>query len=1392
MSDDDGRKSWKNAGSPSAQPPSRTGAGAGGVHQVVQGMEDMVLEEGRLEDTTLNVAPDSTQAYYTLNAVDPTEREAVSPTAYSHIRPNYLHLGQQQAQSKQEVAQLDNIRFSPEGNEGFLLTTCAVESEDRTEAQLSSSNTPREVDEQFLQRYNYSSSKYKDRVDGQVLRNSVIQRSTNHHPRVDQTVASTIKSAVGSLRMTPRDFVAADLQYDESVQSASPRSAGYLTDRATSPSAASVTSLQSVSSQASVTGRRLLEWDYGSDIGYVDGLQTQVQAAQSLSTLEKLAIGNYSDILTRQSEEQVEFTGGRNRLALDDQDAMDVDAKMKTFAQSLIRQRELSHQQVRQRRKSSSPKRNTTNKELPNDANPVIKTRIANNQQSALSVEKSKLHPKKLRRSSSLSEISKVVITESSDTQDVIRSASNNQINNPTLISPEQGTTSQEAATSNNGSELAANDGKASLSVGPNVEDQLSKLSRASRQSSKRSMSTSYETVIAADPSASSGKESFDTEDENRGVEDEVQLQVAMHKWNRQDNSRVQAVSERLHDDQYIATRSRNRELLLNSRPEPIDFNPENIPLPTHFSINGNLRRTSRPLHHISGNSSVPSTSDEESGRRRILERMALRLDQRETGGDTSTLDSVQMIDRAKSFEYIPGESFPIQENSSSYEYLPGHLVPEQRPPTVLNLGPGEDALIDPTLAGPSGSQRTRSESVPSSSRSFANQNSNTTEIMNDQGLDQLAKDLKGKSKELYAKNVSMTKHFYKKLRRYLDFLATPSNSVAECRIKQQLAVKISKMLSSEQARLDQSSEAEQSSQHEGTSVSHRPHSSTEGSTASPPAKPDSPTLRHPHLGQDKSKGALDSDFTSPNTTERKNWRSGKTKSEERFARKKVEVPNVGSIQQVQSLNTRRAEHLKILKRELKILERLEREEKKENAIAKSMKSSSGCHTKSSNSSELPTPASPTRKLSHTKRSRAMEDVSKTDDVTRTRDSTTITDFALSKDNSEKKDELKMLSESEGHRTLSSDELRRKKDQQQRKELRKGGAGSRHVERGTQMTQTDLSSVLSQSENEMRKSVKKKSGSKEHSARTESVKFHTRFEAHSTEESLRAMPSSPEVLSYSSETSYTNHRQQRFESRQDSSETTPTVCSSVDTTEQIFIRRTRHHWNKENLPKRKTAKEKRDKTICHKPVAYFLPMDNLNPIRIGKKILKDSHPNEHGFHSFKHRNILTKYISSVDHHAQQTHNKHDDHEQAGGVVPQCTHAKLSLQEALLRKHPHFVHRCEYRMQVLRQIRDEREERAERHTAWLEKLRDMSPNSRRNTVPCYSPVPTAPRLFTHREMVEATKNKYLELPEVQNKKYLCRRQGSYATNRLRREVYTRQLNRRIKRGQISLTHHARVF
>jgi hypothetical protein len=83
------------------------------------------------------------------------------------------------------------------------------------------------------------------------------------------------------------------------------------------------------------------------------------------------------------------------------------------------------------------------------------------------------------------------------------------------------------------------------------------------------------------------------------------------------------------------------------------------------------------------GRSSPPSSSDEDRRGGRSRRGAATRRHHGGGGGgvdayqgaaeDTSTLESVPaMIDRAKSFEYIPGESFHLQENSSSYEYLPG------------------------------------------------------------------------------------------------------------------------------------------------------------------------------------------------------------------------------------------------------------------------------------------------------------------------------------------------------------------------------------------------------------------------------------------------------------------------------------------------------------------------------------------------------------------------------------------------------------------------------------------------------------------------------------------------------------------------------------------------
>ena len=140
---------------------------------------------------------------------------------------------------------------------------------------------------------------------------------------------------------------------------------------------------------------------------------------------------------------------------------------------------------------------------------------------------------------------------------------------------------------------------------------------------------------------------------------------------------------------------------------------------------------------------------------------------------------------------------------SFPYIHIVGHLVPEQRPPTVLNLTPRQQQDRARTHEEPLHGH----DSNDATGGDLQQRGQEDGDLQDQLRLDQVARDLKGKSKELYAANIHMTKHFYKKLRRYLDFLSTPSTSVSECRIKQQLAVKISRMLSSEESRLEVSSD---------------------------------------------------------------------------------------------------------------------------------------------------------------------------------------------------------------------------------------------------------------------------------------------------------------------------------------------------------------------------------------------------------------------------------------------------------------------------------------------------------------------------------------------------------------------------------------------------------
>ena len=94
-----------------------------------------------------------------------------------------------------------------------------------------------------------------------------------------------------------------------------------------------------------------------------------------------------------------------------------------------------------------------------------------------------------------------------------------------------------------------------------------------------------------------------------------------------------------------------------------------------------------------------------------------------------------------------------------------GHLVNDQRPPTVLNVIP------------PAQDEETQSRDEETVEQEAAAAVSGTD-------LDLLSAQLRDKTRDLLAANLSQTKYFFKKLKKYIDFLSAPSETVAECRYR--------------------------------------------------------------------------------------------------------------------------------------------------------------------------------------------------------------------------------------------------------------------------------------------------------------------------------------------------------------------------------------------------------------------------------------------------------------------------------------------------------------------------------------------------------------------------------------------------------------------------------
>ena len=205
-----------------------------------------------------------------------------------------------------------------------------------------------------------------------------------------------------------------------------------------------------------------------------------------------------------------------------------------------------------------------------------------------------------------------------------------------------------------------------------------------------------------------------------------------------------------------------------------------------------------------------------------------------------------------------------------------------------------------------------------------------------------------------------------------------------------------------------------------------------------------------------------------------------------------------------------------------------------------------------------------------------------------------------------------------------------------------------------------------------------------------------------------------------------------------------------------------------------------------KPVAYYLPLENFSPIKFGKTILREAAPNNIGTPSLQDRDILSRYMSSVDSGAAQSKRTMPRGSKEVKNLP-----KLSLQEALRSSRPNFILRSERRVAILKQIQRMREIRAEKQEVCLDQVRCLSPTSRKDAILQYSPVPVI-KLFSHKEMVLNTKHKYSGLPEATRREETKKKDGKNRNNLLRKEMYSRQLKKRLAKGKVSLLHHDRVL
>lgn len=724
-----------------------------------------------------------------------------------------------------------SIIFSPGGSEGYVFTRAPQEYRE------ADSQTPRELTDVFVQVSSSSSSarpfgerpttvgqsddSVQSRMMGAVAR-PLASSGGQPGSRRSDLKKNALQGRLEDVRFSLEFATTADEMSQPSTTEPSPRrnlpripsDAQATTDgdsvsslpspstgrRATSPSVASVTSGTS-SVEGQMRRRRNLEWDSGADLGYMGDLLHQKEAAASLSTLEKMAIGNYSAFLRTEPEGKSAVFAAAAAAAAQlqayrlpggtdpEEDLRQM--RLHKFADSLIKQRQMrqmvgnvQHDNVDNKTRSQSKSDNTSP-----DSSPMKRRVFRKRQKSSSPVKSSSLtdlneaaamgsHRRDMyhQQRHSVSDLSKWFSKRSHHHSTEPSSSSSTTTVVPQLLKQHNIHMDILHAISTDPSSLPAELqnllAMQSQVVEPPAKEPTPERDQASLNSnSRQSVGHSFETVINVD-----AQQQYQPRQRRRQVHQKKMTSTTEDSDSMDTEEEIRMVRLQLHQQRSAAYGQHSKETMSTQTNNWVmEERAQSLPPPP------TQPQSSRKAAH----SSAATTSEDEklhAARRRrndvLVQQHKVDVGQQVT--TTSTLESGAPIDRAKSFEYFPGESFPLQENSSSYEYLPGHMV-QDRPGTVVSNRPPASAEEEDSTSTSSG--------APPARKQFGQ-------------LDRLASELMDKTSQLHFAQVSQTKAFYERLKRYIGFISQPSQTPSDCQLKQLMADKIMDLMTAEEFKL--------------------------------------------------------------------------------------------------------------------------------------------------------------------------------------------------------------------------------------------------------------------------------------------------------------------------------------------------------------------------------------------------------------------------------------------------------------------------------------------------------------------------------------------------------------------------------------------------------------